>query len=73
LEQAEIGTPGVQAGIHVVSATRLPRRWPTCPQLGGRLNHSKAPTSETSSINFPRVERRASALRIAVSPGAGSD
>ena len=45
--------------LHVVSGTRLLRCWFTRPQLGGCLNHSKAPTSGASSINFSRVERRA--------------
>jgi len=37
------------ADLHVVSGTWLPRRWPTCPQLGGCWNHSKTPTSDVSS------------------------
>jgi hypothetical protein len=65
LGEVEIGAPGVHAGIHVVRSTRLLRCWLTRPQLGGCLNPSKSRTSDASSINFSRVEHRASALRIA--------
>jgi hypothetical protein len=59
------------ADLHVVSGTRLPRRWPTCPQLGGCLNLSKTRSSDARSINFSWVERQASALGIAGLSGTG--
>jgi hypothetical protein len=71
LGQVEIGAPSVHADFHVVSGTCLLRCWFTRPRLGGRLNQSKTPTSEASSINYSRLKRRASALRIAGLSGAG--
>src|ERR1017187_8131832 len=38
------------ADLHVVSGTRLPRRWPTCPQLGGCLNPNRTRSGDARSI-----------------------
>ena len=50
------------ADFHVVSGTRLLRRWFTRPLLGGYLNHSKTRTRYASTISFSRLERRARAM-----------
>ena len=55
LGQVEIRTPGVHAGIHVVSGTGLLRRWLTRPQLCGCLNPNKTRSRDASSIDFSRV------------------
>src|SRR5208337_1884740 len=59
------------AELHVVSGARILRRWFTRPQLGGCLNPNKTRSSDASSIDFSRVERRASALRTAGLSGTG--